>query len=111
TAACVAIVAFASTFVAHLHRDLSEKHRYGWNWDVKIGAPALPDIVGAVLTGPLRDQPDIIDLSVGAVTQIDVDGTRVDVVALDRITGAAEPTILDGHPPRNPGEIVLGART
>jgi ABC-type lipoprotein release transport system permease subunit len=111
TAACVAIVVFASTFITHLHRDLSEKHRYGWNWDVKIGAPALPDIVGVVLSGPLRDQPDITDLSVGAVTQIDVGGTRVDALGLDRLRGAAEPTILDGRAPRDAGEIVLGTRT
>jgi ABC-type lipoprotein release transport system permease subunit len=111
TAACVAIVVFASTFITHLHRDLSEKHRYGWNWDVKIGAPALPDIVGVVLSEPLRDQPDITDLSVGAVTQIEVGGTRVDALGLDRLRGAAQPTIIDGHEPRDAGEIVLGART
>jgi ABC-type lipoprotein release transport system permease subunit len=111
TAACVAIVVCASTFVSHLHRDLTEKHRYGWNWDVKIGAPALPDIVGVVLTPILKDQPDITDLSLGAVTQVDVEGTRVDVLGLNRITGSAQPTILEGRAPEDADEIVLGART
>jgi len=108
--ACIAILALAFTFTAHLHRDLSERQRYGWNWDVKIGAPALPDLAGQ-LTGPLRAVPGVTDLSVGAVTQVDMGGGHIDVLAMDSIVGHALPTIVAGRTPEHRDEIVLGART
>jgi hypothetical protein len=107
---CVALLAFASTFTSHLRRDLSQQHRYGWNWDVKVGAPALPDL--AEVLGPgLRALPDVTDLSVASVAQIDVGTTRVDVFAIDPIVGHAGPTIVAGRAPTASGEIVLGSRT
>jgi ABC-type lipoprotein release transport system permease subunit len=106
----VATLSFAFTFTAHLQRGLTQKHRYGWNWDVKIGAPALPDIVGPIVPA-MRVQPGITDLSVGAVTQINVGLTRVDVLGLDPVIGDAVPTLLAGHAPQSPREIVLGTRS
>jgi hypothetical protein len=107
---CVALLTLASTFTAHLHRDLTEKARYGWNWDVAIGAPALPDI-GGNLVPALRAQPGLTGLSVGSVTQMDVADVRVDALAMDSVTGDALPTISEGRPPRTAEEIALGART
>jgi ABC-type lipoprotein release transport system permease subunit len=109
-ALCVAVLTLASTFAAHLQRDLDEKHRYGWNWDVRIGAPALPDI-GMVLAPSLEKQPGLTGLSVGAVTQVDFDKVRVDVAAIDPLVGDALPTISEGRAPVNADEIVLGGRT
>ncbi len=106
----IATLSFAFTFTSHLQRGLSEKQRYGWNWDVKIGAPALPDIAGPIVP-PLRAQPGLTDLSVGGVTQLNVGPTRVDVLALDPIVGHAVPTLLAGRAPTSPNEIVLGARS
>ncbi len=107
---CVALLAFASTFTWLLRRDLAEKHRYGWNWDVKVGAPALPDL-DEVLRPGLQALPDVTDLSVASVTQIDVGTTRVDVLAIDPVVGSAGPTIVAGRAPTASGEIVLGSRT
>jgi hypothetical protein len=107
---CVAIVTFAGTFLAHLKRDVADQARYGWNWDVKIGSPALPDIADPIVPA-LRDLPNVTDLSVGGSTQLDVGGRRVDVLAIDSIVGNAQPTILEGRVPRDRREIVLGSNT
>jgi hypothetical protein len=104
----VATITLAATFTAVLHRDLNEPARYGWNWDLKLGAPGLPD-VASELVPPLRDDSRVADLSVGTVTQIDIGSTRLDVFALDPVRGSALPTVTDGHRPRGPTEMVLGA--
>ncbi len=100
----------AITFTANLHRELTEPHRYGWNWDLKIGAPALPDI-GGIVVPLLEKDPAVTGLSAGTVTQVDVSGARVDVLGLDPVTGTAVPTLVAGRAPRHTDEIVLGART
>jgi hypothetical protein len=110
TALTVAMLAGALTFTANLQRVLDDPHRYGWNWDVKVGAPGLPDYSGFVLP-TLRADPNVAALSVGTVTQIDVGRARIDVFALDRVKGHALPTMLDGRAPTRPGEIALGGRS
>ena len=109
-AACVAILALTFTFTAHLHRGLTEKERYGWNWDLKIGAPALPDLA-SVLGPGLRAQPGMTDVSGAAVTQVDVGDARVDVFAIDTMLGHAVPTLRAGDMPTRADEIAAGART
>ncbi len=104
----VATITLAATFTAVLHRDLNEPGRYGWNWDLKLGAPGLPDLASE-LVPPLRDDPRIADLSVGTVTQVDIGNTRLDVFAIDPVRGSAVPSLTEGHAPRGPTEMVLGA--
>lgn len=110
TALTVAMLTGALTFTSNLHRVLDDPHRYGWNWDVKIGAPGLPDYSGFVVP-TLRDDPDVAALSVGTVTQIDAGRARIDVLAVNRIKGDALPTMLAGRAPTRPGEIALGGRS
>ena len=67
----VSVLAGALTFTANLQRLLNDPHRYGWNWDVKIGAPGLPDF-HAFLLPTLTNDPRVSALSSGTVTQVDV---------------------------------------
>lgn len=106
----VATITMAATFTSLLHRSLGEPHRYGWNWDFKLGAPGLPDLAGPLVPA-LRADPRIRDLSVGSVTQIEVGPERVDVFAFDALRGDALPTLVAGHAPERPDEIVFGRRT
>jgi ABC-type lipoprotein release transport system permease subunit len=110
TAFCIALLTFASTFTQHLRRNLSERDRYGWNWDMQIGVPALPDLADVVVPG-LRALPGVTDLSTASITQVDMKQTRVDVLALQTVVGHAEPTILAGRAPNAPDEVVMGAQT
>jgi putative ABC transport system permease protein len=106
----IATITLAATFTGLLHRDLTEPHRHGWNWDFKLGAPALPDLASQ-LVPPLRADRRITDLSVGTVTQVDVGRTRLDVIALDVVRGSALPTVISGRAPDGPREIVFGTRS
>jgi hypothetical protein len=108
SALTVALLTAALTFTASLQRVLDEPHRYGWNWDVRLGAPGLPDI-GTSVVPTLRTDRRIAAVSSGTVTQVDAGRARIDVLALDRVRGRALPTIIAGRAPRRPGEIALGA--
>ncbi len=110
TGLTLTLLAGAFTFTANLHRVLDEPHRYGWNWDVKVGAPGLPDYATFVLP-TLRRDPQVTALSAGTVTQIDMGKERIDVFAIDRVLGDALPTMLSGYVPDLPGEIALGGRS
>src|SRR5436189_148019 len=104
------LLAGVFTFTANLHRVLDEPHRYGWNWDVKVGAPGLPDF-GTFVLPTLRRDPQVTALSAGTVTQIDMGKERIDVFAVERVLGDALPTMLSGYVPDLPGEIALGGRS
>jgi len=110
SALTVALLTGALTFTTNLQRVLDEPHRYGWNWDVKLGAPGLPDI-GDFVVPALRRDPRVRAASAGTVTQIDAGRARIDVLALERVKGVALPTIVDGRAPARPDEIALGARS
>ena len=54
TALTMALLAGALTVTANLNRVLNDPHRYGWNWDVKIGAPDCPT------TAPSCSRPCVV---------------------------------------------------
>ena len=85
-AASAAIFVGAFTFTGNLDRQLDDRHRYGLNWDQKIGAPGLPD-VSTVLAPALTQDRDIEGLALGTVTTIHINGQRVDVLAVDQLKG------------------------
>jgi hypothetical protein len=110
TALTVAMLGFAFTFVANLHRELSQPHRFGWNWDVKLGAPALPDL-SPVFAPVLKSDPDVAALSTATVTQLDISGKRIDVIGVQYTSGVVIPTIVHGRAPQAADEVALGARS
>jgi hypothetical protein len=103
-------VTAAVIFSTSVERIVHSPELYGWNWGVKIGAPGLPD-VGGIVTPALESDPAVTELAAGTVTQIELEGTRVDVLGMDVLDGDALPTIVEGRPPARPSEIVLGVRT
>ena len=105
----IAVLAGALTFTTNLQRLLNDPHRYGWNWDVKIGAPGLPDFHAFLLPTLTKDPRHRRALSSGTVTQVDVGRARIDVLGARPGTGDALPTMLSGRAPTRPDEIALGA--
>jgi FtsX-like permease family len=97
-------------FSASLQRLLDSPPLYGWTWDIKTGAPALPDLGGLVIPA-LQADSDIDAVAAGTAIQMDLEDHRVDALAMTLAKGALSPAIVDGRAPRQIGDIVVGAKT
>jgi hypothetical protein len=107
----VALLTATWSFAASLHRLLDTPVLYGWNWDIKSGAPGLPGVVDTTLRPALSNDPAVGALAIGTVSQLELDRHRVDIMALEQERGEVVPTVVSGRPPRRPDEVLLGART
>ncbi len=113
TAAVIAVAA-ALTFGASLDALVTSPWQQGWNWDVLVGNPnTVTDPAAHIVPRLASDQ---LVGSYSALTNLNggfaVDGTAVpNTFVFDPLKGAVFPPLLDGRPPRGPGEIVLGRST
>jgi hypothetical protein len=107
----VALLTATWSFAASLHRLLDTPALYGWNWDIKSGAPGLPGVIDTALRPALSNDGAVGALAVGTITQVAFDRQRVDVMALEQVSGEVVPTVVSGRAPRRPDEVLLGART
>jgi hypothetical protein len=106
----IALLAGLWSFQASLRHLLDTPHLYGWNWSVKSGAPALPDLA-ASLVPAFEQDPSVSALASGTVTQAELGLERVDVLGLRQEFGTVAPTVLEGRLPRRPNEAMLGTST
>jgi ABC-type lipoprotein release transport system permease subunit len=106
----VATLVTAATFAASLSDLLDTPRLYGWSWDTQVGAQGLPDISGQLGAG-LSANPSVRAFAVGTITELEVDGVRVEAFAMEQALGAVPPALLAGRAPAGPGEIVLGSKT
>jgi hypothetical protein len=120
-AVAVASVGAAVTFGANLLRLVDTPVLYGQTWDVAWDGQfvALPAQQFAQITGKI---PQITDVTFGVHGTVTISGQRaggqggaarpdtvIPAIGLARGTGPLmSPTVLDGRPPRNTSEIVLG---
>ena len=107
----IALLAGLWSFEASLRHLLDTPHLYGWNWSVRSGAPALPDL-SAALVPAFEQDPTVAALASGTVTQAELGLERVDVMAMEQEQGATvAPTVLEGRLPKRPNEAMLGTST
>jgi ABC-type antimicrobial peptide transport system permease subunit len=107
----IGLLAGLWSFQAGLRHLLDTPHLYGWNWSVKSGAPALPDLSGALIPAFEQD-PTVAALAAGTVTQAELGLERIDVLAMAQQRGATlAPTVLEGRVPTRPNEVLLGTST
>jgi FtsX-like permease family len=114
--ATVAVIAVAAalTFGASLAALAASPWQQGWNWDVLVGNPnTTTDPAGHVLprlaADPLVSSYSALTVLQGGLT---IDGVAVgNTFVFDPLKGAVVPPLLDGRPPRTPGEIALGSTT
>ena len=113
TVAVIAVTA-ALTFGASLAALVASPLQQGWNWDVLVGNPnTTTDPAGHILPRLAADQ---LAGSYSALTVLQgglsVDGVAVgNTFVFDPVKGAVFPPLLEGRPPRTPGEIALGSTT
>jgi ABC-type lipoprotein release transport system permease subunit len=97
-------------FSASLKEVTDTPHNYGWNWDLRIGAPALPD-VGGTLVPAFQGDKEVNGLAAGTVTQARINDQSIDLLGMQKIEGTVAPTITAGRAPSGRNEIALGARS
>lgn len=105
-AALVAALCFG-TSLQHLVRT---PELYGRRWDARVGSRALRDVSDEVVPR-LRGNQAISEISEGTITEANIAGSAVGVLALDALSGAPFPVAIQGRAPESSDEILLGSRT
>ncbi|MGI9032584.1 MAG: FtsX-like permease family protein [Acidimicrobiales bacterium] len=62
------------------------------------------------MTAPLGGNPAVSGISGGVYGDITIGGREVPAIGIDLLVGSVFPTLIDGRPPRDPDEIVLGIK-
>jgi FtsX-like permease family len=106
----VAALTAAIVFSASLGHLLASPRLYGVTWDAdvqNVNQTGIAPVIGTVA----RD-PQVAGWATAyAGAPLEVDGVRADVIAISPGHGSFLPTPTEGHLPRTPGQIALGART
>ena len=107
----VTTVVGAVGFGASLDHLLATPRLYGVGWTLTVGDTFAEDLSTTALP-KLRDDPDARDIAGGTFTEVVLGGRlRLSVLATQPIVGDVTPTVLEGHAPASPDEILLGTRT
>jgi FtsX-like permease family len=109
TAGIVALAA-ALTFTASLDRLLDTPRLYGWNFDA-IAFDWTLDEPSSRRPPQLASNPHVGSFSAVYVYAVMIDGWSVTAAAIDTADGQVFPTIVEGHEPRGPDEVVIGTYT
>jgi ABC-type antimicrobial peptide transport system permease subunit len=106
----IAAVAAALVFGTSLIALVGTPHRYGQNWDqeLNLGFGGVTAGFGAHV---LAAEPAISQYARGDYGQLSVDGKIVAAIGVSPVRGQDYFTLLAGHYPSGPGQIVLGAQT
>ncbi len=111
-AIAVAAAAMTAAFVfgSGLLGLISAPHRYGQNWSAELNLQfnAIP---AAAVRAAISAQPDVDGYAGGNYGQVEIAGSAIPAIGVDPLAGGRFLTLLAGHAPTGPGQIVLGERT
>jgi hypothetical protein len=110
TTAALAAVLAALVFGASLVTLVSTPHQYGQNWDQELDLQ-LNGVPGARISQLLAAEPAVRGYAAGDYGQLGIGRLAVPAVGIDPLHGRGFLTMLAGHAPSGPGQIVLGERT
>jgi ABC-type lipoprotein release transport system permease subunit len=103
----------ALTFGASMTHLLDSPRLYGVTWDLQLTTDYDDETFADRAMAALRDDPRVEAVGVGSSGSaiVEVDGRRVDAIALDSVEGDLTLPTLAGRAPRGPDEVALGSRT
>jgi hypothetical protein len=104
-AAVLAALVFGTSLIALI----STPHRYGQNWTRELDLQFAG--VPAARISQLLAQPGVRGYAAGDYGQLGIRGQAVPAIGVDPLHGRDFLTMLAGHPPQGPGQVVLGERT
>ncbi|MDQ4071064.1 MAG: ABC transporter permease, partial [Actinomycetota bacterium] len=106
----VAALAAAVLFGTSLQHLVRTPELYGQRWDTRIGSRAIRDISDDVVP-LLHGNPAISEISEGTITEANIGGQVVGVLAVDSLQGQPFAVAIEGRAPHSADEILLGSRT
>ncbi|MGH2555554.1 MAG: FtsX-like permease family protein [Actinomycetota bacterium] len=106
----IAAVTAAFTFGANLNRLVDTPRLYGWNWSVAPDA-AFGSLSKEATLNILQSNRSVRAVAGGNYGTVTINGVLIPAVGLDQLEGTVFPTLIEGRPPSNPREIVLGTST
>jgi hypothetical protein len=111
TVGIVAVIVLSAS-LDHL---IATPRLYGWSWDtsIQLGGevrPGNPDVCGDI-ENRIASPRVLSDIAAVCLENFEVDGHPLTAWGFTQLRGSVQPTIVDGRSPRNPRDIVLGAKT
>lgn len=114
----IATVAAALTFAASLNGLSANPREQGWNWDALVGNPNDQSAREQATASLLARNPDVDGYAAFAIIAGASQGTAVIdghliqfLIAVDSFKGSVHPTLVAGHAPWAPDQIVLAGKT
>jgi predicted lysophospholipase L1 biosynthesis ABC-type transport system permease subunit len=109
----VTVIVTSLTFASSLNALVSQPPLYGWNWNYALlsGFSAAENLPAAETAALLDHDPDVAHWAGAYFESVTLDGqSGVSVLAMS--PGAAvSPSMLSGHAPDEPSQVVLGPAT
>jgi len=109
----VTVIVTSLTFASSLNTLVSQPPLYGWNWNYALlaGFSAAENLPAAKTAALLDHDPDVAHWAGAYFESIKLDGqSGVPVLAMNP-SAAVSPSMLSGHAPDGPSQVVLGPAT
>jgi hypothetical protein len=107
----VAGIAAVITFAASLSHLASTYRLSGWDFDGGFNTEDLDRESLAKALGGLADDERVTGLAWGSIVDVPVNGSALELFALDQARGFVHPTVIEGRAPVGSDEIALGTET
>jgi ABC-type lipoprotein release transport system permease subunit len=107
----VAGIAAVITFAASLSHLVNTPRLHGWDFDGGYNTEDLDkDALEEAMSG-LADDRRVTGLAWGSILDVPVNGSAVQLFALDQARGFVHPSVIEGRAPVGSDEIALGTET
>jgi ABC-type lipoprotein release transport system permease subunit len=106
-------LAAALSFGSSLNRLVSTPGLSGWNWDALMfpNTRVHAEAVGKQLETVFDRSPQVSGWAIGDINNVRIQGNGMLSIAMDTRKGGVAPSIVDGHVPEGPDQILLGTHT
>jgi hypothetical protein len=104
----VIVTVTALTFAASFRRLLDTPRLYGQTWDYETFTGPVED---RALLRTLTADPGLSAIAWGSDDGVEINGQETGARAMDDVKGNIAPTVIAGHAPHGPREILLGTKT
>jgi predicted lysophospholipase L1 biosynthesis ABC-type transport system permease subunit len=99
------------SFAASLDQLIHTPRLYGWDFDGGFKSFEIEPAEFRAKLRSLPDDPRVDELAWGSIIDVPVDGSALELFALDQARGVLHPSVIAGRAPAGADEIALGTET